>query len=192
MERGNDNGCCPYSYLQYLSWNFPNYPSLSLSSSNYNYSLSCSCSTHSLHQHQQRQLQQQAFFFFLFLFTPHTMCEWTQCAKEPIELNWIEKLNWSLSHSARKHHALLSVEVCSVFRLFAVMVEAGEDCCVKVAVHVRPLIGEEKVQGCKDCVSVVAGKPQVHLLNAMCHWSLCNYEQQLPLVACIVCFPFPF
>jgi len=56
-----------------------------------------------------------------------------------------------------------------VFRLFVVMVEAGEDCCVKVAVHVRPLIGEEKVQGCKDCVTVVPGKPQVHLLNAMCH-----------------------
>ncbi|CAJ1825745.1 unnamed protein product [Sphenostylis stenocarpa] len=32
------------------------------------------------------------------------------------------------------------------------MVEAGEDCCVKVAVHVRPLIGEEKVRGCKDCL----------------------------------------
>ncbi|CAJ1882470.1 unnamed protein product [Sphenostylis stenocarpa] len=47
------------------------------------------------------------------------------------------------------------------------MVEAGEDCCVKVAVHVRPLIGEEKVRGCKDCVSVVPGKPRVHLLNAI-------------------------
>ncbi|KAG5098864.1 hypothetical protein JHK82_048718 [Glycine max] len=43
------------------------------------------------------------------------------------------------------------------------MVEAGEDCCVKVAVHVRPLIGEEKVQGCKDCVTVVSGKPQVQI-----------------------------
>lgn len=40
--------------------------------------------------------------------------------------------------------------------------EAGEDCCVKVAVHVRPLISEEKLQGCKDCVTVVPGKPQVH------------------------------
>ncbi|KAJ8538106.1 hypothetical protein K7X08_014646 [Anisodus acutangulus] len=37
----------------------------------------------------------------------------------------------------------------------------GEDCCVKVAVHIRPLIGDEKLQGCKDCVSVVHGKPQV-------------------------------
>ncbi|CAH9144871.1 unnamed protein product [Cuscuta epithymum] len=38
---------------------------------------------------------------------------------------------------------------------------SGEDCCVKVAVHIRPLIGDEKLQGCKDCVTVVTGKPQV-------------------------------
>ncbi|VFQ62323.1 unnamed protein product [Cuscuta campestris] len=38
---------------------------------------------------------------------------------------------------------------------------SGEDCCVKVAVHIRPLIGDEKLQGCKDCVTVVNGKPQV-------------------------------
>ncbi|KOM51486.1 hypothetical protein LR48_Vigan09g014500 [Vigna angularis] len=41
--------------------------------------------------------------------------------------------------------------------------EAGEDCCVKVAVHVRPLIADEKLQGCKDCVTVVSGKPQVQI-----------------------------
>nr|KYP42307.1 Chromosome-associated kinesin KIF4A [Cajanus cajan] len=41
--------------------------------------------------------------------------------------------------------------------------EAGEDCCVKVAVHVRPLIADEKLQGCKDCVTVVPGKPQVQI-----------------------------
>ncbi|KAL5777709.1 hypothetical protein ACOSP7_010635 [Xanthoceras sorbifolium] len=44
--------------------------------------------------------------------------------------------------------------------------EAGggaEDCCVKVAVHVRPLIGDERAQGCKDCVTVVPGKPQVQI-----------------------------
>ncbi|XP_021283778.1 kinesin-like protein KIN-4A [Herrania umbratica] len=40
---------------------------------------------------------------------------------------------------------------------------ASEDCCVKVAVHVRPLIGDEKLQGCKDCVTVVSGKPQVQI-----------------------------
>ncbi|KAH9758156.1 kinesin-like protein KIN-4A [Citrus sinensis] len=39
----------------------------------------------------------------------------------------------------------------------------GEDCCVKVAVHVRPLIGDERAQGCKDCVAVVPGKPQVQI-----------------------------
>ncbi|KAG9148122.1 hypothetical protein Leryth_003697 [Lithospermum erythrorhizon] len=40
---------------------------------------------------------------------------------------------------------------------------SSEDCCVKVAVHIRPLIGDEKLQGCKDCVTVVPGKPQVQL-----------------------------
>ena len=43
--------------------------------------------------------------------------------------------------------------------------EAGEDCCVKVAVHTRPLIGDERLQGCKDCVTVVPGKPQVHSVS---------------------------
>ncbi|XP_019437938.1 PREDICTED: kinesin-like protein KIN-4A isoform X7 [Lupinus angustifolius] len=41
--------------------------------------------------------------------------------------------------------------------------EAGEDCCVKVAVHVRPLISDEKLLGCKDCVTVVPAKPQVRI-----------------------------
>ncbi|GLT58900.1 hypothetical protein SLA2020_317590 [Shorea laevis] len=40
---------------------------------------------------------------------------------------------------------------------------SAEDCCVKVAVHIRPLIGDEKLQGCKDCVTVVPGKPQVQI-----------------------------
>uniref|UniRef100_A0A251T5T9 Putative kinesin-like protein n=1 Tax=Helianthus annuus TaxID=4232 RepID=A0A251T5T9_HELAN len=35
-----------------------------------------------------------------------------------------------------------------------------DDCCVKVAVYVRPLIGDEKLQACKNCVTVVPGKPQ--------------------------------
>ncbi|KAH7291450.1 hypothetical protein KP509_29G017300 [Ceratopteris richardii] len=34
---------------------------------------------------------------------------------------------------------------------------------VKVAVHIRPLIGAELFQGCKDCVSVVPGEPQVQI-----------------------------
>ncbi|KAK6939637.1 Kinesin motor domain [Dillenia turbinata] len=40
---------------------------------------------------------------------------------------------------------------------------ATEDCCVKVAVHIRPLIGDERLQGCKDCVTVIPGRPQVQL-----------------------------
>lgn len=39
--------------------------------------------------------------------------------------------------------------------------EAPENCSVKVAVHIRPLIGDERLQGCKECVTVVHGKPQV-------------------------------
>ncbi|PKU62954.1 kinesin-like protein KIN-4A [Dendrobium catenatum] len=42
-------------------------------------------------------------------------------------------------------------------------IENGEDCCVKVAVHIRPLIGDERIQGCKDCVTVVPGQPQVQI-----------------------------
>ncbi|XP_010270694.1 PREDICTED: kinesin-like protein KIN-4A isoform X2 [Nelumbo nucifera] len=41
--------------------------------------------------------------------------------------------------------------------------DTAEDCCVKVAVHIRPLIGDERLQGCKDCVTIVPGKPQVQL-----------------------------
>ncbi|KAJ9670656.1 hypothetical protein PVL29_026915 [Vitis rotundifolia] len=41
--------------------------------------------------------------------------------------------------------------------------EAPENCSVKVAVHIRPLIGDERLQGCKDCVTVVRGKPQVQI-----------------------------
>ena len=33
---------------------------------------------------------------------------------------------------------------------------------VKVAVHIRPLIPEETLQGCKDCVTIPPGEPQVN------------------------------
>ena len=32
---------------------------------------------------------------------------------------------------------------------------------VNVAVHIQPLIDVELLQGCKDCVSLVYGEPQV-------------------------------
>ncbi|XP_022775163.1 kinesin-like protein KIN-4A isoform X1 [Durio zibethinus] len=41
--------------------------------------------------------------------------------------------------------------------------EAAENCSVKVAVHIRPLIGDERTQGCKECVTVTTGKPQVQI-----------------------------
>ncbi|KAL9461351.1 hypothetical protein AB3S75_004367 [Citrus x aurantiifolia] len=40
---------------------------------------------------------------------------------------------------------------------------ASENCSVKVAVHVRPLIGDERAQGCKECVAVTHGNPQVQI-----------------------------
>lgn len=41
---------------------------------------------------------------------------------------------------------------------------SGEEAqAVKVAVHIRPLIGGEIFQGCKDCVSLVSGEPQVQI-----------------------------
>ena len=39
--------------------------------------------------------------------------------------------------------------------------EAPENCSVKVAVHIRPLISDERLHGCKECVTVSPGKPQV-------------------------------
>lgn len=51
---------------------------------------------------------------------------------------------------------------------------SAEDCCVKVAVHVRPLIGDERAQGCKDCVTVVSGKPQVHSHTRMSNFTVCE------------------
>ncbi|GLT50118.1 hypothetical protein SLA2020_236260 [Shorea laevis] len=41
--------------------------------------------------------------------------------------------------------------------------EASENCSVNVAVHIRPLIGDERAQGCKECVTVTAGQPQVQI-----------------------------
>ncbi|XP_004288009.1 PREDICTED: chromosome-associated kinesin KIF4A-like [Fragaria vesca subsp. vesca] len=41
--------------------------------------------------------------------------------------------------------------------------EASENCSVKVALHIRPLIGDERIQGCKECVSVTPGKPQIRI-----------------------------
>ncbi|KAM7278761.1 hypothetical protein ACFE04_005895 [Oxalis oulophora] len=38
-----------------------------------------------------------------------------------------------------------------------------EDCCVKVALHIRPLISDERAQGCQDCVTVIPSNPQVQI-----------------------------
>ena len=49
-----------------------------------------------------------------------------------------------------------------------------EDCCVKVAVHVRPLIAEEHKLGCKECVIVVPGSPQVKFSLTLMTILACN------------------
>ncbi|KAJ7942434.1 Kinesin-like protein [Quillaja saponaria] len=41
--------------------------------------------------------------------------------------------------------------------------ETSENCSVKVAVHIRPLIDDERFQGCRECVTVTPGKPQVQI-----------------------------
>ncbi|XP_061340024.1 kinesin-like protein KIN-4A isoform X1 [Gastrolobium bilobum] len=41
--------------------------------------------------------------------------------------------------------------------------ETSENCSVKVALHIRPLIADERQQGCSECVSVTPGKPQVQI-----------------------------
>nr|XP_027192618.1 kinesin-like protein KIN-4A isoform X1 [Cicer arietinum] len=41
--------------------------------------------------------------------------------------------------------------------------ETSENCSVKVALHIRPLIADERQQGCSQCVSVNHGKPQVQI-----------------------------
>lgn len=59
-----------------------------------------------------------------------------------------------------------------------------KDCCVKVAVHIRPLIGDEKLQGCKDCVTVVSGKPQVQshsTLSYLFYLKLCDKTHRILL-----------
>uniref|UniRef100_A0A516IJE7 Kinesin motor domain-containing protein n=1 Tax=Turnera subulata TaxID=218843 RepID=A0A516IJE7_9ROSI len=39
-----------------------------------------------------------------------------------------------------------------------------ENCCsVKVSVHIRPLVDDERAQGCKECVAVTPRKPQVQI-----------------------------
>lgn len=40
---------------------------------------------------------------------------------------------------------------------------SSENCSVKVGLHIRPLISDEKQQGCTQCVSVNPSKPQVQI-----------------------------
>ncbi|GBG79956.1 hypothetical protein CBR_g30218 [Chara braunii] len=39
----------------------------------------------------------------------------------------------------------------------------GESLAVKVALNIRPLIVQERIEGCRECITVLPGEPQVHL-----------------------------
>ncbi|CAK9197574.1 unnamed protein product [Sphagnum troendelagicum] len=43
------------------------------------------------------------------------------------------------------------------------MKRGGERCAVQVALNIRPLIAQERSQGCKDCIRVVPREPQVQI-----------------------------
>lgn len=55
---------------------------------------------------------------------------------------------------------------------------------VQVALNIRPLIALEQVQGCKDCITVVPGEPQVGtFLQIDFHSRLLNFGPTLePIV----------
>lgn len=58
---------------------------------------------------------------------------------------------------------------------------------VQVALNIRPLIALERAQGCKDCISVVPGEPQVLCLPSLLTIvvdSLCFEDVKL-------CIPLP-
>lgn len=61
---------------------------------------------------------------------------------------------------------------CSSSFIFVrdLLMEASESCGVKVALHIRPLIGDERVQGCKECVAVTPGLPQVCCILIISIW----------------------
>jgi hypothetical protein len=51
---------------------------------------------------------------------------------------------------------------------------AAEECCVKVALKIRPLVDSELSQQCEECVFVTPGQPQVGLSAAR----ICRMRRQ--------------
>jgi hypothetical protein len=45
--------------------------------------------------------------------------------------------------------------------------QQGQGDSVKVAVNVRPLITQELLLGCTDCVTVTPGEPQVRIIRSL-------------------------
>jgi hypothetical protein len=51
-------------------------------------------------------------------------------------------------------------------------VEEAESQNVEVALNIRPLIAQEQIEGCGECISVIPGEPQVcSFLNLLPHSS---------------------
>lgn len=190
--KGNDNGCCPYSYLQYLSLHFPNYPFLSLSFSNYNYSLSCSCSTHSLHQHNKDNYNNRLSFSFFFSVLR------TQCANEhnarKSQLNWIELKDWidlfRIQLDDTTHYSQLWCVwwfVCFLWWWKQVRIVAWRwrSTCDRSSARRRfrdARIAWALFQGSLRCI-----------YSTQCVTNHCVIiSNSFNLFACIVCFPFPF
>lgn len=47
-------------------------------------------------------------------------------------------------------------------------VEDASNQNVKVALNIRPLIAQEQIEGCSECITVIPGEPQVRINLPSC------------------------
>jgi hypothetical protein len=67
--------------------------------------------------------------------------------------------------------------------------EAATTQAVQVAVNIRPLIAMERVQGCKDCITIVPGEPQVST-SSLCFCFCMNFHSFLVYGCGLFSMPF--
>jgi len=67
--------------------------------------------------------------------------------------------------------------------------EAATTQAVQVAVNIRPLIAMERVQGCKDCITIVPGEPQVSR-SSLCFFFCMKFHSFLVYGCGLFCMPF--
>lgn len=60
--------------------------------------------------------------------------------------------------------------------------DEADECCVCVAVHVRPLIDSEVLEGCQSCLTTFAKQPEV---GFTCFPEYVHFPQQLAAWPCI-------